>query len=238
MTSSSSSLRDLLKSFCDHCYNLDPELSQKKASSLLWKELKLIYQRAKKEGISPDDLMIYIGTEHLELEDGFQVVSFLISMTNLSEAQRLFIIKSLLDFEPNIDIHKPNPFYATNALHDASLNGYVDILRLLVAKGGNIHLEDDHRWNALHWAIHGSDLNMVQELVACGADPLLHEDETLPELTSLQPLVFASSRDPAVFEYLRDLTTALREQKMLSKLPSQIDPSQKNLETPKVRKNL
>ncbi|MGH7531405.1 MAG: ankyrin repeat domain-containing protein [Burkholderiales bacterium] len=57
------------------------------------------------------------------------------------------------------------------ALHAAVAARALDIVRLLVEAGAQVHAAQQEGWTPLHGAVHHGDLEMTRYLVAHGADP-------------------------------------------------------------------
>lgn len=51
----------------------------------------------------------------------------------------------------------------------------MDCVRLLIAKGADLNVQDRDRWTALHWAAHKGHADVVELLIANGADLTLRK---------------------------------------------------------------
>jgi hypothetical protein len=72
---------------------------------------------------------------------------------------------------PNIDMNSaPEDRRKYTALMSASFLGFSEIVRMLVAAGADLNLQDDEGWTALMMASDAGSTNIVDLLLAAGAD--------------------------------------------------------------------
>jgi hypothetical protein len=73
--------------------------------------------------------------------------------------------------------HNGFPSIAT-ALGTAAIGGrldHLDIVRLLIAHGADIHARDTNNWTPLHYATRTRNAGAIELLLTAGADPTLHD---------------------------------------------------------------
>jgi ankyrin repeat protein len=86
----------------------------------------------------------------------------------------LAAVKAALDAGANIEATEK--YGGRTSLMIASIRGYLDIVRELLARGANIEAADNDGWTSLIWASHKGHLDFVKELLDRGANIEVADD--------------------------------------------------------------
>jgi hypothetical protein len=78
-------------------------------------------------------------------------------------------VKRLLSIR-NINVNVKDDVYGATALHDAAINGHVEIVRLLLQNGAEVNAKDKIGNTPLHWAASEGHVDILHLLVENGAN--------------------------------------------------------------------
>ena len=70
----------------------------------------------------------------------------------------------------NVNLGDENDDWSRAALHLASINGHLEIVKLLLESGANVHIKDKGDQTALHLASRNGHLEIVKLLLESGAN--------------------------------------------------------------------
>ena len=96
-------------------------------------------------------------------------------------------MKKLADSGIDVNCAAPNQ-YTSTPLHYASLNGHLEVAKLLLEKGANVNCQDDCKWTPLHYASESGHLEVAKLLLEKGANVICQD------IRKLTPLHYASMK--------------------------------------------
>ena len=98
------------------------------------------------------------------------------------------------------------------ALHYAAMNGFANIVDLLVQSGADVNCTDKFHRNALHWACRFNNLRMMEKLLN---HDIRHDYSDIEKQTPMDLSVRFQNKEAE--EYLRDFVKQKRMKQMMKK---------------------
>lgn len=92
-----------------------------------------------------------------------------IEMLFAVRTDNIYELMNLIEQGANINF-QDSRIDGVTALHEASRKGNIEMVRYLLQKGSNIHLQNYNGFSALHVAAYSGENEIVQVLIAAGAD--------------------------------------------------------------------